>query len=222
MTKLEVRILCRILPKSVNQLDQFMPSNHLSTSNGNPVHNSLYETIKKHQKSIRNYKRQMLAKNLEDYESAIEQNEILYQQELFNLEYELAKEDNEQTNHHLINCLYNYLNCQTTNKIRQIRYNETIFRYKLLHPRHRRSSLTDNNNTISIYPEAIIEIFEQVFTKKELDLLSSLGKNNLFFFFIFILFCCRWTELYSFESKFCQEKETRSKKKSTAIYDDYR
>ena len=62
------------------------------------------------------------------------------------------------------------------NKIRAVRYNETIFRRKLLHPSHRRSLLNKNNhNTISIYPEAIIEIFEKIFTKKELDLLSSLG-----------------------------------------------
>jgi len=191
MTKLEVRILCRILPKFINEIDQLIPSNHqlppynsnLPTDNNN---NFLYEIIKKHQKWIRDYKRQNLAKNLEEYESAIEQNEFLYEEELFNFESQLSNEENDQTNN-LINCLYNYLNCQTTKKIREIRFNETIFRYKLLHPCHRRSSLTNNNNTISIYPEAIIEIFEKLFTKKELDLLSSLGKIILFLL-IYMLF----------------------------------
>ena len=65
-------------------------------------------------------------------------------------------------------------------KMREIRFNETIFRQKLLHPCHRRSTVTKNNNSISIYPEAIIEIFEKVFTKDELDLLSSLGNAVLF------------------------------------------
>ena len=87
MTKLEVRILCRILPKSMNELDQLIPSDRpaflvqilllLSTTM-----NLSHEIIKKHQKWIRNHKRQMLAKNLEDYESAIEQSEFLYQEAL--------------------------------------------------------------------------------------------------------------------------------------------
>ena len=72
--------------------------------------------------------------------------------------------------------IYNYLHSQTMNKIQSIRFNATIFRHRLLHPRHRRSTKTNNNNSISIYPEAIIEICEQVFNKKELDFLSSLGK----------------------------------------------
>ena len=179
MIKLEIRILYRILPKSVNELDRFIPSDQLLSSNANTSNNnndSLYEMIKKHQKLIRNYKRQMLARYLEEYESAIEQNEFLYQEELFNIECQLSNDENDQTgNNNLISCVYNYLHCQTINKIREIRFNEANFRYKLLHPRHRRSSLT-KYNTISIYPEAIIEIFEQVFTKKQLDLLSSLGK----------------------------------------------
>jgi hypothetical protein len=194
MTKLEVRILCRILPKAINDLDQLIPSNYLPTCDENPLNNnnnrSLYEMIKKHQKSVRDYKRQMLARNLEEYESAIEQNEFLYQEELLELESQLLNELKDETKDNLMNYVYNYLHCQKINKIREIRFNESIFRYKLLHPRHRQSSFK-NHNTISIYPEAIIEIFEKVFTKKELDLLSSLGKTILFFFSMdqFILFC---------------------------------
>ena len=180
MTKLEVRILCRILPKSMNELDQLIPSDRSTFSRANPAppidnNESLYEIIKNHQKWIRNYKRQMLAKNLEDYESAIEQNEFLYQEALFNLESEVSNGTIDQGDTLMI-CLNNYLNCRTMTKMREIRFNETIFRQKLLHPCHRRSSVTKNNNSISIYPEAIVEIFEKVFTKDELDLLSSLGK----------------------------------------------
>ena len=67
--------------------------------------------------------------------------------------------------------------------MRGIRFNETIVRHKLLHSSHRRSSVTKNDNSISIYPETIAEIFEKVFTKDELDLLPSLGKAVLSLFF---------------------------------------
>ena len=184
MTKLEVRILCRILPKSMNELDQLIPSDRPAFSRSNPpsVENneSLYEIIKKHQKWIRNHKRQVLAQNLEDFESAIEQSEFLYQEAVFNLESEVSDGTIDQGDI-LMSCLYNYLNCRTMTKMREIRFNETLFRRKLLHPCHRRSSVTKNNNLISIYPEAIIEIVEKVFTKDELDLLSSLGKAVPFF-----------------------------------------
>ena len=83
--------------------------------------------------------------------------------------------------------LCSYLDIQTRNKIRSIRYNETIFRRRLLHPRHRQSSVRNNHKTISIYPEAIIEIVETVFTKKEFDLLSSLGIVILLFFSFFFM-----------------------------------
>ena len=67
MNKLEIRILYRILPKAINELDHLIPSNHLTLGQTNPANdNSLDETIKKHQKSIRDCKRQMLAKNLEE------------------------------------------------------------------------------------------------------------------------------------------------------------
>lgn len=178
-----MRILYRILPKQINELDHLIPSNNLTLARTNPANdNSLDETIKKHKKSIRDCKRQMLAKNLEEYETAIEQNECLYQEELFNFESTLSTEEHDQTKNNLMIYLRSYLDTQTRNKIRSIRYNETIFRRRLLHPRHRQSSVRNNNNTISIYPEAIIEIVEKVFTKKELDLLSSLGMVILLFF----------------------------------------
>ncbi|CAF4187077.1 unnamed protein product, partial [Adineta steineri] len=185
MTKLEVRILCRILPKSINELDRLIPANHLSSTNTNlPNNNSVYELIKNQQKMIREYKRQLLAKNFEEYESTIEEIEFQFQKELFQLESELSYniDDNEQINtntNHLVNVINNYLHCQTTRQMRALRYNETIFRYKLLHPSHPRSSKSNYKNTISIYPEAIIELFEQIFTKKELDLLSTLGPSYI-------------------------------------------
>lgn len=170
MTKLEVRILCRILPKAINDLDQFNPPHRLSHENKDDP--SVYALIKQHQKLIRDYKRQLLIQQFERYESTIEQYEFLYQETLFNLESQLSTTNDQD----LMISIYNYLHCRTINQQRSIRFNETLFRYRLLHPRHRRSTTTKNSNSISIYPEAIIDIFEQVFNKKELDLLSSLGQ----------------------------------------------
>ena len=166
MNKLEIRILCRILPKSINDLDRFIPSRDINHDR------SIYELVKKQQKQIRDIKRQMLLEQFEKFELNIEEKEILYQKELFNLELQLS----DEMNHDIMMSIYNYLHSQTMNKIRSIRFNETIFRHRLLHPCHRRSTKTNNNNSISIYPEAIIEIFEQMFNKKELDFLSSFGK----------------------------------------------
>ena len=170
MNKLEIRILCRVLPKSINDLDRFIPSNAINNDN-----RSMHELVKKHQKSIRDLKRQTLVEQFEKFESSIEEKEFLYQKELFNLELQLSDDMNED----LMISIYNYLHSHTMNKIRSIRFNETIFRHRLLHPRHRRSTKTNNNNCISIYPEAIVEIFEQVLNKNELDFISSLGKMVL-------------------------------------------
>ena len=130
--------------------------------------------IKKHQKHIRDCKSELLLKQFAKFESIIEQNEFLYQNELFNFELQLS---NEMKNDLMI-LINKYLHYQTMNKMRSIQYNETIFRYRLLHPNHRRSTKTNNNNNISIYPEAIVEICEQVFNKKELGLLSLLGRGK--------------------------------------------
>ena len=141
MSKLEVRILCDRLPESVNRLDQLMPLNSYtsrSMNSFNDNNNSLYEMIKKHRISIRDQKRQLLDQYFEEYESEIEQYEFLYQEELMNFELNLPANDKKSKD--IVDCLVEYLNTQTMNKICQIRYNETLFRHKLLHPRHRSAS----------------------------------------------------------------------------------
>jgi len=192
MTILEIRILNRILPKSVNELDRLMPNNsfisHTRNSSADNNNTGLYQTIKNHQKAIRDQKRQLLDQYLEEYESTIEQYESLYQVELMNfLELQAYEDDNQSKDR--MECLENYLNVQTMNKIRQIRYNGTIVRYKLLHPRHQSLS-SKMNHTISIYPEVINEIFEQVFTQKELDFLSSTDTNYYFFLGMSYIYIC--------------------------------
>lgn len=134
--------------------------------------------MKHHRIDIRDQKRQLLDQYFEEYESEIEQYEFLYQEELMNFELHLPENDKKSKD--LMECLMEYLNTQTMNKICQIRYDETLFRHKLLHPRHRSAS-SKIKSPISIYPEAIIGIFEKVFTQKELDFLSSFGTSSLSF-----------------------------------------
>jgi hypothetical protein len=180
MTIFEVRILCRRLPKSINDLDDKIISfdnSSISTNNNNNIRQQILD--KKHQNEIRDYKRQSLAKTLETYELNIEKNEYIYQEELLRLfEYELSKQQSDHIEN-FMNCLNNYLKHRTDRGIREIRYKETIFLTKLNHPPHHYSSSV-TNRTMNVYPEAIIEVLEKhdhPFTDKELALLSSAGTN---------------------------------------------
>ncbi|CAF4412539.1 unnamed protein product, partial [Rotaria magnacalcarata] len=104
-------------------------------------------TYQQYRKKIREYKRQVLMKNFEDYETIIEGNEYLYQEELLKFEYELSK-DIEPVNS-LMNSLYYYLNHRTDRLIREIRYKEVIFRIKLNHP-HSHGSSSSSSSSLKI------------------------------------------------------------------------
>ena len=139
------------------------------------------------------------------------------------MNFELNLPSNAKKSKDIVVCLVEYLNTQTMNKICQIRYNETLFRHKLLHPRHRSAS-SKINSQINIYPEVIIDIFENVFTRKELDFLSSFGKSSLSFclsYFntgFFDISISRWSKLYSLESDFGEEKEISSTQSPTRTH----
>lgn len=183
MTMFEVRIVCKSLPRSINTLDKIIPPDDspitsMPMENQHNNNNNLQQEVnKKHRKKIRDYKRQLLAKTLEEYESNIEQNEYLYQEELLTFEYELSQQTDQVKK--LMQCLNSYLDCRTNKIIRKIRFKEAMFRMKLLHPRHHPST-TSANKTISIYPEAIVETLENPFTDAELTFLSSAGNTELF------------------------------------------
>lgn len=172
MTMFETRILCKTLPKSINDLDKLMLSDDGSTNL------SKQESDKKHRKQIRDEKRQRLHQSLEHYETIIEENEFLYQAELLHFEYDLCKDMDETNN--LMSCLNNYLNHHTDKMIREVYFKEATFRMKLIHPRHQRKSSSYANKHISVYPEAIVETSENLFTDQEFTLLSCTGKIHFF------------------------------------------
>ncbi|CAF2847256.1 unnamed protein product [Rotaria sp. Silwood2] len=153
-----------------------MPSNEpslisISMQNKNNCQN---ESLKQYQKEIGDYKRDILMETLKNYETIIEENKYLYQQELFQFEYGLSKHIYQIND--LMNYLNDYLNHRTDRIIPEIRDKQAIFRMKLKYPRHcRKLSSSNINKSISIYPEAIVETSENFFTRQELSFLSSTG-----------------------------------------------
>ncbi|CAF4504434.1 unnamed protein product, partial [Rotaria socialis] len=172
----ETRILCRALPQSINKLDKLMPP-ELTAINADPTRSRTAadrEAFKQHRKQIVELKRDMLHDKLAHYENIIEENEISYQKELFRFEYELCEEG--PTTCALMKRLEAYLDQRTNKRIREILHKETEFRVKLKYPRHHRKSIRTNRQAaISVYPEAIVETSENLFTEPELALLSSSG-----------------------------------------------
>lgn len=171
MVMFETRILCRVLPRSINKLDKLVPPDNLSYQYKT---GSQEEALNQHHKQIRDLKRNLLHDKLSEYESVIEEHEISYQRELIEFPYELSQQNSQNVS--LMAHLENYLDHHTNRIMRDILYKETLFRMKLKHPRHRPKS-TAKRNTVSVYPEAIIETTNNLFTDNELALLSSSGKN---------------------------------------------
>ncbi|CAF2756381.1 unnamed protein product [Rotaria sp. Silwood2] len=113
-----------------------MPSNEpslisISMQNKNNCQN---ESLKQYQKEIGDYKRDILMETLKNYETIIEENKYLYQQELFQFEYGLSKHIYQIND--LMNYLNDYLNHRTDRIIPEIRDKQAIFRMKLKYPRH--------------------------------------------------------------------------------------
>ena len=193
----EVRVLCRRLPKAIDDFhgDQFISLGIGSSTSTNDNHATM-KTIKKNvEQQMRVLDRQCLAQTLQAYELQIEENEKLFQKEwlrLFDNDELLRQEENVHRIENFTICLNNYLQHRMDTGLRRIRYKETIFRMKLNHPRRRGSSsqqrsspLSETNRTMNVYPEVIIEISAtdhkhlQRFTDKELALLSSAGISSL-------------------------------------------
>ena len=194
----EVRVLCRRLPKLVNdfgvsKIISLDISSSISANNNSINHKVM---SKNDEQQIRDFDRQCLAKRLQTYELQIEENEKSYHNEwhrLFENDELLRPEENVRRIENFTNCLNNYLQHRMDTGLRRIRYKETIFRMKLNHPRRRgyswqqqRSSLlSETNRTMNVYPEVIIEIpatdqkHLHRFTDKERALLSSAGMSPI-------------------------------------------
>ena len=104
MTMFEVRIVCKRLPRSINELDNTVPFDDssitsMSTENHqNQNDHFQHGTNRKDRKKMQEHKRQVLAKTLEEYETSIEQNEYLYQEELLKFEYQSSLPTDQMNN----------------------------------------------------------------------------------------------------------------------------
>ena len=167
MIMFQTRILCKHLPKSI--IDEYKRIEQIPLTKS---HNDVNNKIK-----LRNEKRTILADQLEKFESDIESCEHLLQKESAKLIEEMAKVE-----HHcepIMNDLNIYLNQKKIAAMNCMFYQETVFRYKLKYARHRRVPLEAKDFT-DIYPEAIIECEENLFTYREREFLSSKGLYEFF------------------------------------------
>lgn len=177
----ETRILCRALPQTINNLDKLMPPEFVGRNVDPKSYRTVseQEALKQHRKKIVELKRDMLQEKLAYYENIIEEHEVSYQKESLRFEYELCEEGPNTSA--LMERLDNYLDHRKDKRIREILYKESVFRAKLQHPHHHRKSIrTTRKAAISVYPEAIIEASDNLFTEKELALLSSSGNIDLY------------------------------------------
>ena len=210
MTRFEVRVLCRRLPKSVNDFGDDIISSDISS----PIltKNSSKRMKKNVEQQIREYERRCLANILEAYEFQIDENENFYQKEWLRLcesaELFRRQEESDYQMENFMNCLTNYLQHRVETGLRRIRYKETIFRMKLNHPRRRGAYssqpllLSSTNRAMNVYPEVIAEISAMDrnhlhrFTNKELDLLLSAGMSPI------LIVLCERTDLYTYMCMF--------------------
>ncbi|CAF1627423.1 unnamed protein product, partial [Didymodactylos carnosus] len=164
MTTFEEQIVCMRLLTSIN-----IPEEMAFISETN-----LRLCVDKNDRTkLRNEKRERIASILENYESNIEANEFEYRKELFQFEYDLSHPADSIDN--LMSCLEEYLNHRTQKYMRLIRYKEARFRVRLKQRRHLKSSSSSMSasQSISVYPEAIIETSGSLFTHQEFAFLSS-------------------------------------------------
>ena len=180
----ETRILCKCLPKSINKLDELLPLDGKIAMQETSIQNKALlqqELYKQYAKEVQHLKRDVLCDTLIKYENTIEEDEHLYQKELYRFEFELS--GHAQDLQSLMTCLNEYLNHYRNKMLRRILYQETIFRMKLSHRHHhRKSTSASSKSRMNVFPEIILEIPEDnLFTDKELTLLSSAGLfHNLY------------------------------------------
>jgi hypothetical protein len=159
----EQRILCHRLPKSFDSIK---------------VENVDQPCTNKRNKTIQDFKRQMLNVKLQQYEMKIQEYEHMYQQELttFELQHSQTKSSylKDQMGDMPISLLKTHLNQQTNRFIRQIRYKESCFHTKVLRHHHFHASKTQK--TINVYPQVIVDVSKISLNHNQLDYLSRNGK----------------------------------------------
>ncbi len=162
----EQRILCHELPSSFNSIS---------------INNNEEQCVLRRNKMVQDLKRQMLNMELEQYELKIQHYEHLYEQELATFQSEIYKTESLYQICHSNELMYFvkiYLYHHTQLLLRQIRYKESRFRFKLLR-HHRRHQSRSASKTIDVYPQIIVDVPKVSLNQNQLDYLSRTGKLEI-------------------------------------------
>lgn len=130
-------------------------------------------------KAIQELKRRRLIDELQYYETAIQNYEGLYQQEITMLKSQIQSTNWTLKNDffdNLISSLKSYFDYHTNSLMRTIRYREACLHRKLLRRCYRFSYA--RNNIINVYPQIIVDAPKISLSHSQLDYLSRTGKNH--------------------------------------------
>jgi hypothetical protein len=183
---LEMRVLCKFLPKNFDQLEEFIAPMIYSPLNNDQ---KMIEVRNKRYKTIQEAKRIWLNVFLNSYEVQLQEYDQQYEKEFLQLESHLLNNINingssiyEQIQQHM-NYQTNKLKQQVFIKIRSLR--------GILIKNRQRSSST--KNTIGVWPEPYLDLLTNVFNRHEWNYLS-FGNSflffNYYFLFHFVRFLC--------------------------------
>jgi hypothetical protein len=165
----EQRILCHKLPESFNIIK---------------ININSEEHVNKRNKIIKEFKRQMLNNELEQYETKIQHYEDLYHQTLHTFQSQIL---HTHTNHNkdqldaLMHSIALYLNHHIHSWMREIRFKESRVHFKLLHHHNRRQKLSKPNTKNDVYPLIIVDIPKISLNRIQLNFLSRNGKLERFY-----------------------------------------
>lgn len=158
---LEIRILCKFLPKHFDQFEDFVaPITYVPLNNDRMA----IELKNKRYKIIQEGKRMWLNLTFHLYETLIQEYEMRYQTEFIKLETKLLNSTTITTTNgsSLFDHIKEYLNYQTNKLIKDIHVQMASYRKVILQNRQRSSS---TKMTIGVSPEPYLDLFTNPFNK---------------------------------------------------------
>ncbi|CAF1563796.1 unnamed protein product, partial [Rotaria magnacalcarata] len=162
---LEMRVLCKFLPKNFDQLEEFIAPMIYSPLNNDQ---KMIEVRNKRYKTIQEAKRICLNVFLNSYEVQLQEYDQQYENEFLQLESHLLNNININGS-----CVYQqiqqHMNYQTNKLKRQVSIKIRSLRGILIKNRRRSSSA---KNTIGVWPEPYIDLLTNVFNRYEWNYLS--------------------------------------------------
>lgn len=164
---LEQRIICKLPPRSVDDIHMVNNSNTLRPTNASDINME--------HKKLKEAKRTKLDELFRDYQDKLFNLELQYHQALvsFQNNHLTILYSNEKRSS-LIQLMKNYVFNRYNQFKRENRFNMTLFREKL-YRRRKHQLKSKRKHTIDVYPETIIDVPMIPLNETELFYLSSTG-----------------------------------------------